>query len=485
MQAAENPLQQALHYYRSGNLLAAESVLQVVIKQQPKNSDALHLLGIICALHEKRDEALRLFRKAVALDRTNPQIHANLGKALCETGSFLEAIQSFERTLALGMQSAEIFADLGNCLLKLGHIDEALARYEQALSLKPGLAVAWSNCGVLLDRRKQSDEALACHDRAVSLTPQEASVWCNRGTTLQTLQRHRDALDDYERAITLKPDYVEAWMNRGLALTALKQTEEALACFDRALAIDPGMLHALGYWFSARQALCDWRDLRTRVEELRERMRRGNYSVTPFVLLSMPVTAAEQRQCAEHYGATHYPYAITDQNRKKSKPSTRTGGTPEDVQRIRIAYCSSDFHEHPVGALIAALIEGHDRSRFEVFAISFGPDTQDPTRLRLRKAFDHFHDVRDQDDIAVATLIGDLGIDIAVNLNGLTLNERTGIFARRAAPIQVDYHGLHEHHGHAIHGLPHRRRSRHPRRTHAALCRTHSPSATHLPVQRY
>ena len=85
------------------------------------------------------------------------------------------------------------------------------------------------------------------------------------------------------------------------------------------------------------------------------------------------------------------------------------------------------------------LFARHDRSRFEVTAFSFGPETNDEMRRRLAGAADRFVDVRDRSDRDVALLARELGIDIAVDLMGYTRNARSGIFDLRAAPIQVNF----------------------------------------------
>jgi predicted O-linked N-acetylglucosamine transferase (SPINDLY family) len=90
---------------------------------------------------------------------------------------------------------------------------------------------------------------------------------------------------------------------------------------------------------------------------------------------------------------------------------------------------------------MAELFERQDKSKFELFAFSFGPDTQDEMRARLLLAFDHFIDVRQQSDKSVAQLSRELGIDIAVDLKGYTTGARPRIFSYRAAPIQVSYLG--------------------------------------------
>jgi predicted O-linked N-acetylglucosamine transferase (SPINDLY family) len=87
------------------------------------------------------------------------------------------------------------------------------------------------------------------------------------------------------------------------------------------------------------------------------------------------------------------------------------------------------------------MLENHDRHRFEVYAFSFGSDRRDDWRTRVEKAVDRFVDVHTQSDSDIAALARDMGIDIAIDLNGFTKNFRMGIFAERAAPLQVSYIG--------------------------------------------
>jgi protein O-GlcNAc transferase len=109
--------------------------------------------------------------------------------------------------------------------------------------------------------------------------------------------------------------------------------------------------------------------------------------------------------------------------------------------RLRIAYLSADFNEHPTAYLTAGLFEHHDKSRFEITALSFGQNDNSPARRRLEAAFEHFIDVGDNSDQEIATLVRRSEIDIAVDLMGFTKDNRLGVLARCAAPIQVNYLG--------------------------------------------
>jgi predicted O-linked N-acetylglucosamine transferase (SPINDLY family) len=114
-------------------------------------------------------------------------------------------------------------------------------------------------------------------------------------------------------------------------------------------------------------------------------------------------------------------------------------GKPYGHDKIRLAYLSADFHQHPTAQLMIELFERHDRTRFEVTAIAFGPDDGSAMRARLKQAFDRFEDVRGKSDADVAAMLRAAEIDIAVDLNGHTADARPGIFAHRACPVQVNY----------------------------------------------
>jgi predicted O-linked N-acetylglucosamine transferase (SPINDLY family) len=110
-------------------------------------------------------------------------------------------------------------------------------------------------------------------------------------------------------------------------------------------------------------------------------------------------------------------------------------------QKIRVGYFSADLHSHATALLLAGVLESHDREKFEWIAFSFGPDDPSPLSQRVRSAFDRFVDVRTYGDRMVAMLAREMGIDIAIDLKGFTQDSRAGIFAERAAPIQVNYLG--------------------------------------------
>ena len=109
--------------------------------------------------------------------------------------------------------------------------------------------------------------------------------------------------------------------------------------------------------------------------------------------------------------------------------------------RIRLAYLSADFRNHVVGHTLADLFERHDRDRFELWGVALSPAPDSAIRQRLIAGFDHFIDASTLSDRATAMLLREQEIDIAIDLMGHTENARLGIFAHRAAPLQVNHFG--------------------------------------------
>jgi predicted O-linked N-acetylglucosamine transferase (SPINDLY family) len=116
-------------------------------------------------------------------------------------------------------------------------------------------------------------------------------------------------------------------------------------------------------------------------------------------------------------------------------------GERYEHSRIRIAYVSGDFRQHPLAQLMAGVFEHHDRSRFETFGVSYGPDDGSELRQRLTRGFDRFIDVAGGSDTEVAELLHREQVDVAIDLGGFTSGGRPHIFSKRPAPVQVSYLG--------------------------------------------
>lgn len=350
-------------------------------------------------------------------------------QALMELRRYAEALDAIDHVIAAHPTLAQAWLGRATALSKLDRQQEAASACDRALALLPNFAEAWLGRGNIAIALKQYDAALACYDKALSLKPDMAAAWLGRGSLHFERRQHRDALAAYERALAIKPDLVEAWHARGNVLFELKEYAAARAAYDTALGIKPDLDHAGGARLMSKLKICDWTNLHAEIEACLADINDGRLTIEPFVSLTLSASSAEQLNNARKY--------IQEQ---RAYPPLRRGEAYAH-DRIRIAYLSADFREHAIGYLTAGLFERHDRSRFEITAISFGQNDNSSTRRRLEAAFDRFIDVADKTDQDIAETIRRHEIDIAVDLTGFTKGARLGVLARRPAPIQVNYLG--------------------------------------------
>ena len=488
-----------LLFAQQGEFLEAVKAIGHALKLEPRNQQALANFGNVLRALGRPDEALLSYDAAISENRDDAVIWFNRGLLLAEMGRLPDAVASHERAIAIAPNHGEALFARAAALAEMGRPDDALKACDAVIATRPDVAEAFNLRGSLQWRLGRPDAALDSFNSALSIAPGHAVFLNNRGLALTALERHEEALKNYDWALTVRPGYVEALNNRGNALASLQRFDQALESYDKALGFTPGhadalankgaslvalqrfdealeaydmaLKHqpaaskarynrgvALGHMQRFAEALaefervladdprhanvlsaavnaalnlCDWSKVRLLGELATRAVAENAVVIAPFTLLSLSDDAALHLTCAQAW--------------LKNKGALCSGPWRETVarghERLRIAYVSSDFAAHPVGHQIAALLEQHDRSGFEIHGVSIGPDDGSNIRARLARACDQFHDLRLMSDHDAAAMVRRLEIDIAVDLNGHTQYARPGLFAARPAPVQVSWLG--------------------------------------------
>ena len=422
--------EQGLALHQQGKLADAERIYREIFQQQPKHFRALHLLGAIALQNGQTDRALELLGKAIALKPDYAEAHYNRGLALMHLKRPLEALASYDQAIALNPNYAEAHNNGGVALRDLNRPDDALKSFEMAITLKPDYAEAHYNRGLVLLDLKRPGDALASYNQAIALNPNYVEAYNNRGITLYDLNRFADALASVDQAIVLNPDSAMAHNNRARVLAKLNRYNEAFAAYDRAFVLDPDMIGVEGDRLSAKMQICDWRNHDSECTHLISSVRHGKVN-PPFHFLAISSSSDDQLQCAKLLIANKFP--------PSRKPIWH--GERYHHKRIRVAYLSPDFREHAMPYLVAGMFECHDKSLFDITAISCGPDDNSEIRKRVTNSFERFIGAEKYSDERIANLVKELEIDIFVDLAGYTTGSRLGVFAKRPAPIQVNYLG--------------------------------------------
>jgi protein O-GlcNAc transferase len=421
-----------LTFLQGGHLAKAQEIYEEVLTAQPDNADALHLLGIVVSQASDAQRGADLIIQAIKIQPGNADFHSNLGLVLAALGQFDAAITNYEIAIEAKPDFVEAHNNRGLALSELGKMDEAVASYETAISLNPNFANAYSNFGIVLAARGKSEAAIASYDKAIALNPSLFEAHSNRGIALAALGQLDGAVASYDKALETNPAYADAYYNRGNALKQLKRFDAAVASYKKALEINPGYPFLDGMLLHTMMEICDWEGFDARLEALKARVERNEKATPSLDLHGLCDLPSLHRLATEIWMKSKHP------------PNLSLGAIPKRLKgdKIRVGYYSADFRVHAVSQLVVELFESHDRNNFELIAFSLRPDAIDEMSERVAAAFDRFIEVKKQSDQDVAQLSRDLGIDIAVDLGGLTSGHRPGIFAYRAAPIQVNYLGF-------------------------------------------
>ncbi len=382
--------------HRQGDVSEAARLYTLALRADARNFDALYALGTLRYDAGLVEDAERLLAEAVRLAPHSADAQYAHARAMLALNRHAQALALFDKVLALDPLHARAPLDRANALLALRRYGEAVEAY-----------ALW----------------LARH-------PDSAEAWHNRGVALSELKRFEDAVAAFSEALRLRPDSAQTWHNRGLAQGELKSFEPAASDHARALALDPELPFARGHLVIAKLTACDWQGLAEERAKLTAALRAGSRAIVPFGSIMICDSPADQRLAAAAWMTRH-----------ANVPRPLWRGERYGHERIRVAYVSGDFRTHPVAILMAGVFEHHDRARFETIGISFGPDDGSFIRARVAGAFDRFIDCRVRSDLDIAMLLRQMEADIAVDLMGPTADCRSGIFACRPAPVQVNYLG--------------------------------------------
>jgi protein O-GlcNAc transferase len=380
----------------------------------------------------KRDEeAAAGYEQALALQPEFFEALSNYGIVLLRLKRYSQALEQFDKACALRADDAELLNNRGTALWHLGHMAEARESYDRALALKPGHAGSLANRAFLLQEAGDLEQALSDYGNAIAAEPGNARAWNGRGAVLQALKREKEALADFEKALALDPAFADALANRAtLKWTANRDQAGAVADLQAALAVDPDQPYARGELLHLKMYGADWQDFTTLKTQIDDGVRTGRRVARPFVYQALSSSPADLQACSRIFTANFFP------------PIGQPAPFPDRHDRIRIGYLSGEFREQATAYLMAGLYELHDREKFEIIAVDNGGGDGSPMRRRLEAAFDRLIYINQMSDAQAAGRIRSEEIDILVNLNGYFGTPRMGVFARRAAPIQVNYLGF-------------------------------------------
>jgi protein O-GlcNAc transferase len=451
------------------NYAAAEQIYHQILSNQPRNPDALLLLGLLMHETGRNEPAAQMLMRAVEISPNRPEIRQTFVGVLQALGRFSEAIiQAREiarmkpndaearyavaqlmlqakdpagalpyarRAAELNPRAPAIFLTLSRVHLAMDNYPDAIAAIDRALVIDPKFADGIIDKAGLLQARGRLNEAIALYEAGLKLSPKSVAAWNNLGSCYLMLMRAGEAIRCFEEAAKLWPNSPKPRNNVGATLKEVGQIDEAIPHFEMALRIDPTFADGYCNIGSAYATIAEHQKA---IDASREALRmKPDYAGVGSNLLMVLLSPTDIS-----------PQEVFDEHREWDRQQTvglASELPPASLEikpnrRIRIAYLSADFREHSVRYFIEPVLANHDRSQFEVICYATGR-RRDEVSDRLAKLVDAWHSVSELTDRQLAGLIRSHGVDILVDLAGHTADNRLLAFARKPAPVQVTYLG--------------------------------------------
>ncbi len=468
--AVESWLNRGVALKEAGDLAEAEASYRRALSLSPRDPVVLNNLANVVGALTRHAEAVTLYREALSLDPMYADAKANLGVALREAGDADLALLELAEAVEQHPGHAGLLNAYGNALRQAGRTDDAIVVLHKAVEISPGYAEAHNNLGLayainnrplrasehlkqaaelkpsspvisnnygaLLLRRFRFPEAIAALSNAVAHDPEYDEALINLGIAHYMRGEGPEAISAYTRVLARQPDNAFARYSLGVALLEDQKLSEAEVEIRRALELDPNntlALNTLGVLLLEQHFVTDARTAMRQAADVGTRSAPIFFSNYAFASLYEPDLSNDEILAIHHEFARRFSTDVAD----LSKPHANVRD-PE--RRLRIAYLSPDFRAHSVSYFFEALLEKHDRTRFEICLYS---DTSRADKITdaMRGAADAWIEAGGLTAEALAERLREDGIDILVNLGGHTSGNRLPACALKPAPVQIEYLG--------------------------------------------
>ena len=432
-------------YRNKANFKKAKQFAEKALQLSPTSAAAWSALGAVQMETDQLDDALLTFSKSLELAPNAIATVKNVIKILAHQKKWQEVFPKLVENK--DVQDFEIQTLLSKAYLVLGQTDKAIEPFQLAMRIgkaeerdkyyatQEGVEHLLAMGDALGVYRSDFSGAAELYQIAILSLPQHTTLINNLAVAQFNQAAFEQSVLNLRKLLELEPNNAQARTNLGVSLIMCDQSEEAIKELGITLQKEPEFLPAAGWMIGEKNHICDWTDLpelRNRVAQMLDNPK-NSQSVNSFILLSnyddpkklIEWSRINSKENFANLGVQHPP--VSGKGRKR--------------ERIRIGYFSVDIRNHPVSHLTAPLYGMHDRTQFEIWVYSYGPDDKHPVRQRIQNTAEHFVNLEGCSIQGMVERIRSDEIDILVDLSGNTRGSKIKVLGHRPAPVQMHWLG--------------------------------------------
>ncbi len=198
-ESADDLNESAEQALRNNNYELAVSLLQRVVKLEPKHKTAWDELGDAYLGLNQNDQAIAAFKKQIEIDAYDQYAYNGLGAAYQRELKYDQAIQQFQKQIEINPLDPSAHARLGEVYIAQKKFAEAVPELEKAVTLQPKNPVLLISLGQSYIATNQTDKGMAQFEKAISVSPSPLT-WNNIAYSLAEQNVQLDRADKYADA---------------------------------------------------------------------------------------------------------------------------------------------------------------------------------------------------------------------------------------------------------------------------------------------
>jgi len=379
------------------------------------------------------NEANNEINKLLQLDPDNFLFLHCYGFILLKQNNFLEAIKIFKKSIALNEEFFENYFNISLCLINLKMKEEAIFYLEKYINYKQDNCDVYNNLGLLYLENNRLDDATLCFNKCISINLGYVKAYNNLGFALFKKDLIDEAINVIEIGLKIDPKFVDLNLNLARCFARKSYYLKAIRTLKNLLRSNP----------SNHNVLALIGDYHIKVGKILE----GFYFIDESLKVYEDQALYESKLLSYFYkedlDLDNY-YKDIDKLKKIYSTNIIVKNENKRIffdKQTRIGFVSADFREHAVSYQVFDVIKNLSENLELKLYFYYNKLEEDEITKSFKKLNINWINIFKLSDSEIINKLRDDNIQILFDLSGFTKGGRVNIFYHQPCPIQISWCG--------------------------------------------
>ncbi len=227
-----------------GERVEAGELVAMVLKENPKDTDALIVRAMLALLHKDPDQAITDVRTVLGGIPNDPRATRLLAQGHLQKNEVTLAREALEKGVKASPKDVALSLDLARVLVATGDSERAMVVLKNLVEAVPDNYSAARTLGNLQIAQQRWEALKELAQLLKQKQPDNPLGYYFMGIAHRGQKAPEKSVKEFEQALAFKPDAIQALVELSKSYLALQQPEKALAQIEKVLAGNPDNLAA-------------------------------------------------------------------------------------------------------------------------------------------------------------------------------------------------------------------------------------------------